>query len=763
MPDSLITIEAEAFSDNRLASVIIPSHVTSIGDWAFQYNNLTEVTIPSSVTSIGFRAFANNALERVTLFNKASVIGARAFDSSVTVSYSEQAVVVSPGSFVPDGAPFTDDAGFQTQVVDGMVSITGYTGVEKVLHIPEQINGLPVTSISVGAFAFNRLTELTIPGSVTSIGRNAFIDNRLSSLIIPEGVISIGAGAFAGNRLTSVSIPDSVTSIGAEAFANNRLVEVTVPSNVTYIGMDVFDSNVVITRSKSIVANVPKPPAPTLVESQSVQAEENSADFQIRVENRSITIIGYTGAAKDLHIPEKISGLPVAAIGAQVFAGKALTRVSIPDSVVAIGAGAFCDNALVEITLPSGVVSIGASAFANNRLTQVTIPNSVTDIGDWAFQHNRLSSVSLGSRLRTIGASAFAFNRLTSVTLPASVVTIGASAFYDNGLTSVTFSNGLTAIGERAFAYNALTSVALPNSVTFIGDWAFAYNRLTRVTIPNSAATIGEGAFSGNPVINVVAGNVLKRGVVSYKLFGEEYADEIDRVELQWSTEFENWLPEDHARYNEVQATVSDYHTLKMTIYQKDGGVGSFTFKGGVGTQGDTMRWVSYWSDSEPELSKPGYWKAEGNLFWYRNNGYLVVPDWIEINCTTDGSAGAGGRGSLDYSYSSTSYSGTSSLIFSTPQLWGFDGDRRLGDGYSFSQDGSEAIIIQLDDSFFPDPLIVGPVGPCETYNVTVINANADVPVDALISVGFTGYYASNGKKAGRYTYNGIKWSYEAP
>ena len=48
-----------AFFGSHIAGVIIPSGVTSIGDWAFAYaDNLITVTFPPSVTRIGDYAFA---------------------------------------------------------------------------------------------------------------------------------------------------------------------------------------------------------------------------------------------------------------------------------------------------------------------------------------------------------------------------------------------------------------------------------------------------------------------------------------------------------------------------------------------------------------------------------------------------------------------------------------------------------------------------------------------------------------------------------
>ena len=69
---------------------------------------------------------------------------------------------------------------------DGTAEITGYSGYEKKVNIPSDLDGHSVTSI--GEYAFYRsssLTSVIIPGSVTSIGAKAFSQcERLISVII---------------------------------------------------------------------------------------------------------------------------------------------------------------------------------------------------------------------------------------------------------------------------------------------------------------------------------------------------------------------------------------------------------------------------------------------------------------------------------------------------------------------------------------------------------------------------------------------------
>ncbi|SDA20147.1 Leucine rich repeat-containing protein [Ruminococcus sp. YE71] len=118
---------------------------------------------------------------------------------------------------------------------DNTVSITDYTGSDKVIVIPSDINGMKVTSIGDDAFLSCSLTDITIPDTVTSIGDSAFAYcSWLKDFTIPDSVVSIGDGAFSGCcfNLTSITIPDSVESIGSGAFINcSALKKFTVGEN----------------------------------------------------------------------------------------------------------------------------------------------------------------------------------------------------------------------------------------------------------------------------------------------------------------------------------------------------------------------------------------------------------------------------------------------------------------------------------------------------------------------------------------------------
>lgn len=98
--------------------------------------------------------------------------------------------------------------------------------------IPDNIDGLPVTSIGGYAFyACAKLKSIKIPDSITDIGAFSFYKcDSLESVNIPSSVKLIGNGAFyCCSALKSIVLPDSVTDIAEIAFYGcPKLIAVTV-------------------------------------------------------------------------------------------------------------------------------------------------------------------------------------------------------------------------------------------------------------------------------------------------------------------------------------------------------------------------------------------------------------------------------------------------------------------------------------------------------------------------------------------------------
>ena len=186
-------------------NTVIPSSVTSIGDYAFDgCYNLTSVTIPEGVTSIGNYAFYDcYNLTSVAIPEGVTSIGNRAFNFSGLTS------VIIPSSVTSIGM-----SAF-AQCMD-LTSITVASG-NTVYDSRDNCNAIIET---VSNTLIQGCKNTVIPSSVTSIGDYAFFNLwYLTSVTIPEGVTSIGMSAFeACYNLTSVNIGKDVTNIGWWAF-----------------------------------------------------------------------------------------------------------------------------------------------------------------------------------------------------------------------------------------------------------------------------------------------------------------------------------------------------------------------------------------------------------------------------------------------------------------------------------------------------------------------------------------------------------------
>ena len=186
-----------SFRNQNIRSYVIPSSVTSIGDYAFSdCCSLSEIVIPSSVTSIGDYAFWYcDSLSEIVIPSSVTSIG----DSAFSHCYALSEIVI-------------------------LSSVT-----------------------SIGDYAFwycDSLSEIVIPSSVTSICDSAFSDCcSLSEIVIPSSVTSIGKYAFYGcDSLSEIVIPSSVISIGDSAFYKCKFPDNLELELISRFGYKIFSS-----------------------------------------------------------------------------------------------------------------------------------------------------------------------------------------------------------------------------------------------------------------------------------------------------------------------------------------------------------------------------------------------------------------------------------------------------------------------------------------------------------------------------------------
>lgn len=111
------------------------------------------------------------------------------------------------------------------------------------------------------------------------------------------------------------------------------------------------------------------------------------------------TVVGYTGTAETLTIPDLFKGQGVAAIAADVFNGnRSIKNITLGKWIAEIGDRAFYGSAIKTLNFGTYNYFIGVSAFEDcDSLQQVELPNAIRSIGARAFWHcDNLTSFGIG-------------------------------------------------------------------------------------------------------------------------------------------------------------------------------------------------------------------------------------------------------------------------------------------------------------------------------------------------------------------------------
>ena len=266
-----IICDSGFFCCRSLSDIVIPSSVTSIGEWAFWgCRSLSDIVIPSSVASIGDGAFmCCRSLSKIVIPSSVTSIGFSAFFDCSSLSE-----IVIPSSVTSIGnRAFFSCRSLSKIVIPSSVTSIGDCAFERCCSLSEIVIPPSVTSIGNGAFNYcSSLKYISIPKSVICLNGNPFYNwdgkleclspnfiyeddvlfnkskiisfrnKNMESYVIPSSVTSIGDSAFLGCRsLSEIVIPSSVTSIGVSAFSCcGSLSKIVIPSGVTIIGDRAF-------------------------------------------------------------------------------------------------------------------------------------------------------------------------------------------------------------------------------------------------------------------------------------------------------------------------------------------------------------------------------------------------------------------------------------------------------------------------------------------------------------------------------------------
>ena len=339
-------------------------------------------------------------------------------------------------------------------------TITGYTGSDSVLVIPDTIDGYTVDAIGVKAFAGH---------------------SELVTVDIPDTVVVIEAAAFANCRsLTSVALSKNLTSMGAFAFYNcDALTSITIPKKLE-------------------------------TTTQAYFAEYALGD----VYGPFYGCDGLKTVTFEDGIREIANGLFANCWG--------LERVIIPNTVTTVEEKAFfhCEN-LKHLTLSTSLTTIEDRACAEcTSLEAINIPDSVTEIGGGAFANcTSMQTAVLSKGLETIYAHAF-YNcdALTSIAIPKKLETTADAYFAEyalgsvygpfygcDGLKTVSFEDGIREIANGLLANcPGLENVTIPDTVTTVEEKAFFHCENLKHLIPDTVTSVGEYILAGCPDLKTV-------------------------------------------------------------------------------------------------------------------------------------------------------------------------------------------------------------------------------------------------------------------
>ena len=290
--------------------------------------------------------------------------------------------VVSADNNIVLKEPQQTSDGFKYSISNGTAIITGYSGDNQNIVIPDTISGYTVTKIDSRAFYYNAIIKhVILPSGLKTIGFGAFeMCTSLEDVSMPESVEIIEDLAFRScNNLSGINIPKNVKQIGSSVFAyDTSLTSIIVDENNNY-----FSSKLGILFDKDKTELICYP-----------QSKIETA-YSVPETVRKIHEYSFLGcqSLKNVDIPEGVTE-----IGERAFQGcRELEYAIIPGTVLQIEPYTFANSTSIKnIKILNSVTKINSLAFKGcSSLERVFIPASVTEIAANIFENTNTDNITI--------------------------------------------------------------------------------------------------------------------------------------------------------------------------------------------------------------------------------------------------------------------------------------------------------------------------------------------------------------------------------
>ena len=364
----------------------------------------------------------------------------------------------------------------------------------------------------IGMYAFSHcesLTEVTLPSTTTSFGAHVFYSCfNLSSINIPEGTPEIVSGMFSGcSSLQQIELPSSIKAIDANSFNGAGLTSLTIPDSVTSIGLYAFSRTYSLT-SLTIPGSVTSIHDEMFGDGTSddvvIHCVCGSAAYNFAKNNSyQYETSGHTWDDGTITI-EPTCGSKGEKVYTCVGCGEtkteelpALDQEHTWKSDYTVDEEPVYEDGVLKTAGTKSIHCEKCDGIKEGSEKKYAEAGALT----WELDAEGTLTISGEGEIPNNPSwrKVLNYGEVKSVVINEGVTAIGNLAFYNySKLKSVSIPSSVTAIYGAAFSgCTSLTEVELPNSLDTIGDGAFQESGIQKITLPSSLKKLGSKAFYG--------------------------------------------------------------------------------------------------------------------------------------------------------------------------------------------------------------------------------------------------------------------------